>query len=66
MDDDFEVAQYIKNELGDWFRFDICGNGREALDICANRYDLVISDIMMPEMDGIELLKNIKEQHADQ
>jgi DNA-binding response OmpR family regulator/ligand-binding sensor domain-containing protein len=61
VDDDFEVAQYIKNELGDWFRFDICGNGREALDtLLANRYDLVISDIMMPEMDGIELLKNIK------
>ena len=61
VDDDFEVAQYVKNELGNWYRFDITGNGKEALNaLLSNSYDLVISDVMMPEMDGIELLKNIK------
>ena len=37
-------------------------NGKEALDIIdRNQIDIVISDIRMPEMDGIELLKEVKE-----
>lgn len=61
VDDDEEIANYIKDELGDWYRFDICGNGKEALGaLLSGSYDLVISDVMMPEMDGITLLKQIK------
>ncbi len=42
---------------------DTAANGREALD-CINQkhYDLVLTDIMMPEMDGLALLKEIKEK----
>lgn len=40
------------------------GNGKEALDAVAREepgyFDLVISDIMMPEMDGISLLRQIR------
>lgn len=61
VDDDEEIANYIKDELSDWYRFDIAGNGKEALSaLLSGKYDLVISDVMMPEMDGITLLKNIK------
>src|SRR5262245_2182044 len=36
-------------------------NGREALDrIARARPDLVVTDLMMPEMDGLELLGNIR------
>jgi two-component system response regulator YesN len=39
------------------------GNGQEALDIMrSERPDLVVSDIIMPEMDGIELLKRAREE----
>ncbi len=38
------------------------GNGKEALEIVkANEVDIVITDIRMPEMDGIALIKAIKE-----
>ena len=60
-DDDEEVARYIKNELSPWYRFKTCPNGKEALKaLLTGKYDLVVSDVMMPEMDGITLLKNIK------
>ncbi len=41
------------------FSVDQAANGREGLDkLLANSYDLVISDIEMPRMNGIDLLKN--------
>lgn len=61
VDDDIEICRYIKSELSDWYRFVICNNGKEALkQLLSGDFDLVISDVVMPEMDGIALLKNIK------
>ena len=61
VDDDIEICRYIKTELSDWYRFVICNNGKEALkQLLAGDFDLVVSDVVMPEMDGITLLRNIK------
>lgn len=61
VDDDIEICRYLKSELSDWYRFVICNNGKEALNqLFSDDFDLVISDVVMPEMDGIALLKNIK------
>ena len=61
VDDDAEIAHYIKTELSDWYRFDHARNGKEGLKmLLTGKYDLVISDVMMQEMDGVTMLKKIK------
>jgi YesN/AraC family two-component response regulator len=59
----------IRDMLGRHFRllgYEIlkARNGKEALQILSeNRIEAVITDIIMPEMDGIELLQRLKEDH---
>jgi DNA-binding response OmpR family regulator len=44
---------------------EMAGNGRQALELLAARsFDLVLLDIMMPEMDGFETLRRIKDTAA--
>ena len=62
VDDDPEIVDYIISELGSKYKFDHSPNGKEALKaLLTGKYDLVVSDVMMPEMDGITLLKRIKD-----
>ena len=72
VDDDHEIADYIINELGNRYKFEHAPNGKEGLKMLLTAqagnsenpttgYDLVISDVMMPEMDGITMLKRIKD-----
>ncbi len=61
VDDDCEIPKYIAGELGAWYRFTTASDGKEALEaLLTGNYDLVISDVVMPVMDGIALLKEIK------
>lgn len=42
-------------------------NGLKALELLKEKkYDVVLTDINMPEMDGVELMKSIKENYSDQ
>lgn len=61
VDDDPEIAEYIRQELSGRYHCSICNNGRDALEsVLKNPPHLVISDVLMPEMSGIELTKRIK------
>ena len=48
------------------YEFEAAGNGHEALQkIDANEFAIVITDMIMPKMDGMQLLQRIKEKHAN-
>lgn len=61
VEDSAEMNRYLCKQLEKEYNMLSASNGEEALSIIRNeRVDLVISDIMMPIMDGCELCNNIK------
>jgi len=61
-DDDPEILHLLNGMLRPFYNLFFVKNGQEALQILEKHpIDLVISDIMMPEMDGIELCCKLRE-----
>ena len=61
VDDNGEILDFIASNLIDEYDVVKCFNGIEALDyLKENTVQLIVSDVMMPEMDGFELCKLIK------
>jgi signal transduction histidine kinase/DNA-binding response OmpR family regulator/ligand-binding sensor domain-containing protein len=61
-EDDIELNKFIQNALSDSYKVIPAFDGKEALKIAKNQLPhIIISDIMMPEMDGISLCRNIRE-----
>lgn len=61
VDDDEEIRNFLKTELGEYYSVKTYANGRDALaGIVESQPDLVISDVVMPEIDGYTLLHRLK------
>ncbi|NDV82728.1 two-component regulator propeller domain-containing protein [Bacteroides sp. 51] len=61
VEDNEEMLSFILNRLKEQFTVETAVNGEEALEVLRNNYiDLVVSDIMMPVMNGYELCKEMK------
>jgi signal transduction histidine kinase/DNA-binding response OmpR family regulator len=61
VEDENDVREYIKDSLVIHYHILEAENGRQALDIIReNEPDLIVSDIMMPKMDGLELTRTLK------
>ncbi len=63
VDDNVEMTQYLKQALQDIYLVDTALHVNEALTFLEseNTYDLIIADIMMPDIDGLSFTKSIKE-----
>ncbi len=66
VDDEPNIVRLIQVNLERMgYTVETANNGVQALEkIRANRPDLVVSDVMMPEMDGFELLSTIRREAA--
>ena len=65
MEDNIELLNLTREALSVWFKVIRAGNGKEALEILAHQgVDVIVSDIMMPEMDGLELCNHVKSDMA--
>ncbi len=66
VDDEIEYQKVLSLILSDeGYETASCSNGHEALNyIDENKVDLVVTDLKMPIMDGVELIKKIKEKYS--
>lgn len=61
VDDNLDIRELVKNGLLKQYNIIQAENGKEALSIALKEIpDLVISDVLMPEMDGVEFCKELK------
>lgn len=72
VEDEFLSRKVLRSFLMSLFDIDIVVNGKEAVDAFRlahkenNPYALILMDIMMPEVDGIEALEQIRTLERDQ
>ncbi|MCE7996811.1 MAG: response regulator [Roseivirga sp.] len=61
VEDNTDMRSYIKGLLHDHYHITEANNGAHALEVLNKlRPDLIISDVMMPEMDGFTFLENLR------
>ena len=65
VEDDRSIRDVTRLELEQaGFRVTACGDGREALALFADeRFDLVLLDVMLPGVDGLEVCREIRRAH---
>lgn len=62
VEDNEELRQYLSNGLSAQFSLIEAENGQKALELLKdNEVDLILSDVMMPVMDGVKLCKLVKQ-----
>ncbi|PJG83933.1 response regulator [Caviibacterium pharyngocola] len=65
VDDDVELVELLAELLKlEGFEVDTANNGQQALDKIDAGYDLVLLDIMMPVLNGIETLKQLRQRFS--
>lgn len=63
VEDDSDVRQYLKNEMQRYFIIDEASDGLEALEkMNAEKPELIVTDVVMPQMDGYELTRRVRRQ----
>lgn len=61
VEDNVELRNYLKQELGKTYKIITAENGKKGYELAVQKLpDIIITDVIMPVMDGLELCKSIK------
>ena len=62
VEDNGDAREFLQRSLDDEYKVLVAANGKEALQLLSevDNVSIVVSDVMMPEMDGIELFRHMK------
>lgn len=67
VDDEIQIIELIKKYAKfSGYEYDVAYNGQEAIDMVSDEsdYDLIVMDIMMPEVDGFTAVKEIRKKSS--
>ena len=65
-DEEIVIRSCVRILANQGYEVDSAGGGAEALrQLEQSHYDIMILDVMMPKMDGLEVLQRVKEMHPD-
>ena len=65
VEDNADISYYIGRLLNGAYQIIYAQNGAEGLEIAAEQMpDLILTDLMMPEMDGYELCRRVRESEV--
>ena len=64
VEDEHDLREIIQKRLQkEMYTVDVCENGSEALDyICAGEYDVIVLDVMLPGMSGLDIIKEMRKR----
>ena len=66
VEDNIKLLKSIVDELNNHFETESCSDGEEALYMIEqNIYDLIVLDLMLPNLSGIEILKSMRDKFID-
>lgn len=66
VEDNKKLLNSISNEVSEHFQCERCEDGEEALYLInQDIYDLVVLDLMLPNLGGLEILKKMRENHIE-
>lgn len=65
VEDNVQISSYLKNKLEKGYNCIVAENGKRGLKLAEiHNPDVIVTDIMMPEIDGIEMTKKLKENFS--
>ena len=64
VEDEAKIARFVELELThEGYEVDKVDNGRDAVDLAlSNDYDLILLDILLPQLNGMEVLRRIRKE----
>ncbi len=62
VEDDESVARFLQQALEEsGYQVERCGDGRTALEMAAGCFDLILLDVMLPALDGLEVCRRLRQ-----